>query len=420
MREEKSRKKRSYWYNRILAGLLFFSLLLSGCSGGRTGEAQNGSETDSGSAGVSQKEVSYSKGSTGEGDLSVQVLDVGQGSATLIRQGDAALLMDGGDADYSSYVVSLLKKEGIDHLDLVVISHYDSDHLSGIVGVLNAFSCDLVLSPDYTTDTRTYQSFLSVIEKKNITQEHPKIGDTYAFAESTIRIVAPVSYTYEDSNSNSIGIRVSYGDNSVLICGDATKETEEDLLYRNVDVASDVYIANHHGSKYSNSDAFLSAVSPDYVIISCGRDNSYGHPSASVMLAFQKLGAALYRTDLQGEIDFCCDGTEITFAKEACTDYRSGEEVAQADQSQTADQSDTSTIKTEGSDDSGEQTESTDQTDKTESAEDGFALNTKTKKFHRPDCASVQKINSENKAVSTETRDSLIRQGYAPCGNCNP
>ena len=341
-------------------------------------------------------------GTQGTQELTVQILDVGQGSAALIRQGDSFLLMDGGDKDYSSYVVSYLKKEGVERLDYVIVSHYDADHLNGVVGVLNAFECKQVLSPDYKADTKVYQSYLRVIEDKNIPVEHPRLGDSYTFADSSFRVVCPASYSYQDANSNSLGIRLSYGDSSFLICGDCTEESEQDVLYKGTDVHSDVYVANHHGSKYSNSEEFLQAVSPSYVIISCGRDNSYGHPGASVMLSIQKLGASLFRTDLQGVITAVSDGSNIRFANEVCMDYRSGEEIAEADSAGNGNV---------GDGNSGQDTTTT------------YILNTSTKKFHRPDCGSVKKMKEESRATSSESRESresLISQGYEPCKNCRP
>ena len=362
------------------------------------GQVENG---DSSVQGDSSEHTNGSGEASGVGteELTVQILDVGQGSAALIRQGDSFLLMDGGDKDYSSYVVSYLKKEGVERLEYVIVSHYDADHLNGVVGVLNAFECKQVLSPDYKADTKVYQSYLRVIEEKNIPVEHPRLGDTYTFADSSFRVVCPASYSYQDANSNSLGIRLSYGDSSFLICGDCTEESEQDVLYKGTDVHSDVYVANHHGSKYSNSEEFLQAVSPSYVIISCGRDNSYGHPGASVMLSIQKLGASLFRTDLQGVITAVSDGSNIRFANEVCMDYRSGEEIAEADSAGNGNV---------GDGNSGQDTTTT------------YILNTSTKKFHRPDCGSVKKMKEESRATSSESRESLISQGYEPCKNCRP
>ena len=362
------------------------------------GQVENGDSSEQGDPSEHTNGSGEASG-VGTQELTVQILDVGQGSAALIRQGDSFLLMDGGDKDYSSYVVSYLKKEGVERLDYVIVSHYDADHLNGVVGVLNAFECKQVLSPDYKADTKVYQSYLRVIEEKNIPVEHPRLGDTYTFADSSFRVVCPASYSYQDANSNSLGIRLSYGDSSFLICGDCTEESEQDVLYKGTDVHSDVYVANHHGSKYSNSEEFLQAVSPSYVIISCGRDNSYGHPGASVMLSIQKLGASLFRTDLQGVITAVSDGSNIRFANEVCMDYRSGEEIAEADSTGNGNADDGN---------SGQDTTTT------------YILNTSTKKFHRPDCGSVKKMKEESRAASSESRESLISQGYEPCKNCRP
>ena len=362
------------------------------------GQVENGDSSEQGDPSEHTNGSGEDAG-VGTQELTVQILDVGPGSAALIRQGDSFLLMDGGDKDYSSYVVSYLKKEGVERLDYVIVSHYDADHLNGVVGVLNAFECKQVLAPDYKTDTKVYQSYLKVIEEKNIPVEHPRLGDSYTFADSSFRVVCPASYSYQDANSNSLGIRLSYGDNSFLICGDCTEESEQDVLYKGTDVHSDVYVANHHGSKYSNSEEFLQAVSPSYVIISCGRDNSYGHPGASVMLSIQKLGASLFRTDLQGVITAVSDGSNIRFANEVCMDYRSGEEIAEADSAGNGNAGDGS---------SGQDTTTT------------YILNTSTKKFHRPECGSVKKRKEESRATSSESRESLISQGYEPCKNCRP
>lgn len=422
--------------------LLIVSLLaVAGCGTEATALREENPQSQAGNGSLSgqnsssdKDEDSAKKTDVGTEELTLQVLDVGQGSAALIRQGDSFLLMDGGDRDYSSYVVSYLKKEGVERLDYVVVSHYDADHLNGVVGVLNAFECEQVLAPDYKADSKVYQSYLKVIEEKNIPVEHPKLGDTYAFADSSFRVVCPVSYSYDDANSNSLGIRLSYGDSSFLICGDCTEESEQDVLYRGTDLRSDVYVANHHGSKYSNSEDFLQAVSPSYVIISCGKGNSYGHPGASVLLSVQKLGAALFRTDLQGVITAVSDGSRISFSNEICMDYRSGEEIAEAEGTGNTGNDGNGTNSGNGTNNGNSEngTNSGNGGNGTNTGNSGngessdtnttitYILNTSTKKFHRPTCSSVKRMNEENKATSSESREHIISQGYEPCKNCKP
>lgn len=233
MNNFQKRISRKRIYGTIWSILLAVCLLTAATSCGTQGtnlrgQVENG---DSSEQGDSSEHTNGSGEASGVGtqELTVQILDVGQGSAALIRQGDSFLLMDGGDKDYSSYVVSYLTKEGVERLDYVIVSHYDADHLNGVVGVLNAFECKQVLSPDYKADSKVYQSYLRVIEEKNIPVEHPRLGDTYTFADSSFRVVCPASYSYQDANSNSLGIRLSYGDSSFLICGDCTEESEQDV-----------------------------------------------------------------------------------------------------------------------------------------------------------------------------------------------
>ncbi len=263
-----------------------------------------------------------------QGELVVCYLDVGQGSATLLYQSGHWMLIDGGDRDYSSFVVSYLTEQQVDSLDYVMITHYDADHLNGVVGALNNFSCDLIVASQDSADTRVYQSFVSLVEEQSLTVLVPEVGDTFSFGDSTITIVGPVTYDYDDSNARSLCIRIEYGENSFLICGDATTETEADILAAGIQVKADVYLANHHGSNYSNSQDFLEAVDPEVIVISCGYGNSYYHPGGKLMYWLKETDILVYRTDLQGSIIAVSNGSTISFLQEACADYRSGSEIS--------------------------------------------------------------------------------------------
>ena len=425
-------------------------LAASGCGTGAAGVRDHGalsavaeSEDQDGGAKREQADTEVSAFSLEEAvrekpkDLAVQFLDVGQGSAALIRQDGHFMLVDGGDRETSSFVVSFLKEQGVTKLDYVVVSHYDSDHLAGIIGVLNVFPCGQVLAPDYEGDTKLYESFRSVVEEKGISVAYPKLGDRFSFGGSSFRVVSPATYEYEDDNAKSLGIRLEYGDNSFLLCGDCTAESEQDLLYLGTELQSDVFAANHHGSKYSNSQEFLEAVAPEYVVISCGRDNSYGHPDASVLLEIQKLGADLFRTDLQGTITALSDGETIRFAQEPSADYRSGAEIAEADASGGGGASGSGgsgsagsgAAGSDGSGSAGGTAGNGDGTEPETGAGSGdmeenqsiqYVLNTNTMKFHLPQCSSVEDIKEENKAYSTQSRDEIMEQGYSPCKRCDP
>lgn len=404
-------------YGRWMAVWLLLLVFFSGCSGAKAdASVPNGAEADANGvepagqdAGVDDGDASApGKGSAAlsgaendsaaeapDGTLTVTFLDVGQGNAVLVEHDGLYMLIDGGDREYSSFVVSYLKNQGVEELAYVVSSHYDADHLNGVVGVLNAFPCDTVLAADYTTDSRVYESFCSVVEEKDISLVYPAMGDTYSFGDAEFTVTCPDNYDYADDNDNSVGIRLVYGENSFLICGDADSGMEQMMMGSGLELDSDVYLASHHGSAGSSSLEFLQAVSPAAVVISAGAGNSYGHPTGRVLEDVKSIGADLYRTDRQGTIVVTSDGSTLSWNVEPCTDYRSGEELAADAEAQAGEAAGTA-------------------------AEQTYIMNRNTKKFHLPSCSSAADISPDNRAEFTGLRQDLIDAGYEPCKRCNP
>lgn len=385
-------------------------------------QQENGEASTAGTEGQREEQMP-------DGTLSVTFLDVGQGNAVLVEQGGAYMLIDGGNRDYSSFVVSYLKEQGVEELAYVIASHYDADHLNGVVGALHAFSCGQVLAPDYVTDTRVYESFERVIKEQDIALAYPAVGDTYTLGDASFTVVCPKAYDPKEDNDNSVGIRLVYGDTSFLICGDAGKAEEQAMLDSGVTLESDVYLASHHGSEGSSSEAFMRAVSPSAVVISAGAGNSYGHPTRTVLDRVKACGAALYRTDLQGTITVTSDGTSLSWSVDATQDYRDGDEVAAgaADITGTSGAADTADSAAQASVAADTAGSAAQASSGGETAADGtadvtgaYVLNTNTKKFHRPSCSSVAQMSPENKAAFSGSREELIAAGYDPCKRCNP
>ena len=111
--------------------------------------------------------------------LTVHFIDVGQGLAILAQAGDETLVYDGGNRDASSKFVAYLQEKGVDKIDYMIASHYDSDHLSGLIGALNVFETDTILGPDYEHDSKLYSSFYDTVEKQGRTVEYPQPGSQY-------------------------------------------------------------------------------------------------------------------------------------------------------------------------------------------------------------------------------------------------
>jgi len=356
----------------------------------------------------------------------VHVLDVGQGLSVLVESQGHAMLYDGGDRNKSSFVVSYLKGQHITYLDYVVASHYDSDHLNGVVGALNVFSTKQVFAPDYTTDTRVFNSFTSVVKSRKIPKEQPKVGDTYQLGDAVIQILSPSGSDYADVNDYSIAVRIVDGDTSFLITGDAESQAETEICSSGLELDSDVYVMGHHGSGTSTSWELLKKVTPEYAVLSCGAGNSYGHPHIESMEKLQDMEIDLLRTDKQGTLIASTDGTSIRWNVEPCNDYTPGDPGDQAATAQTLSAKKSAAV-------SAAATVSTAATESTSAAVSAltpetesvpvsteYILNTSTKKIHLPTCKSVKQMKEKNKKVTTESKESLISKGYSPCGNCKP
>lgn len=255
----------------------------------------------------------------------VHVLDVGQGLSVLIESNGHYMLYDGGDSDKSSYVVSYLQQEGVPSLDYVVASHYDSDHLNGVVGALNAFSVSNVWGPSYITDTKVFESFNSIVASKGLVKTQPAVGSEYQLGDATIQVLAPSENNYSDVNNYSIAIKVKDGNTSFLITGDAESDSETEMVNSGIDLDSTVYVMGHHGSGTSTSWDLLQKSTPEYAVLSCGSGNSYGHPHVESMEKLQTMGIQLLRTDKQGNIIASTDGNTITWNVSPCNDYTPGD-----------------------------------------------------------------------------------------------
>lgn len=257
----------------------------------------------------------------------VHILDVGQGLSVLIESGEDTLLYDGGSPDTSSFVVSYLQEQGIETIDYCIASHYDADHLSGIVGVLHKFEIGTLIAPDYTYHTKTYHSFLSAAEQKELSIHHPTPGESFPLGEGNLEILAPQSTGYEDENDYSIVVKITIGESSLLLTGDATSVSESEMLDSDTDLEANVLVLGHHGSYDGTGADFFREVSPEYAIVSCGQNNDYGHPHTRIMNLLEDNRTHLYRTDLQGTVCFTMTAKEIVFDQSPCTDYATGDEV---------------------------------------------------------------------------------------------
>ena len=168
------------------------------------------------------------------------------------------------------------------------------------------------------------------------------VGTEFSFGSGSFQILAPATIDPNDSNKNSVTIKLTNGDNSFVFTGDAESTSEKAMCESGIDLSCDVLVPGHHGSATATSWDFLQATVPEYVVISCGKDNQCGHPDKDVMDKLESMVIQVYRTDKQGTIVAVSDGTTITWDQEPCNDYSPGDKADKGTQAQTSKSKDSS------------------------------------------------------------------------------
>lgn len=248
-----------------------------------------------------------------DGNLIVDFIDVGQGDSILIRQGDHAMLIDGGTSECKDDLLNFLKSENIQKFDYIVGTHPHEDHIGSLDDVVNAYDFDTILFPKVTTTTKTFENLVNAVKNKNKKFTTPVSGNEYTLGDAKFKILAPSSDSYQSLNNYSIVIKLTYGENTFMFTGDAETLSETEMLNSFDDLTADVLKIGHHGSTTSTSKKFLNAVNPKYAVISVGKDNTYNHPTKTTMNKLEELKIPVYRTDEEGTIECVSNGKDITF-----------------------------------------------------------------------------------------------------------
>ena len=342
---------------KIFALILALALLLSGC--------------------VEVQIVPAETGVSGDG-LTVQYIDVGQADCALIECGGEYLLIDGGNRDDSQLVVSYLEQQGVKELSAVVCTHAHEDHVGGLPAVLAVYPTKAVYAPTRTYSSNIFDKFVYYTDQQGLEITIPAPGDQFSLGEAAVTVLGPVK-SYAETNDTSIVLRIDYGETSFLFTGDMETEAENDMLdywEGKVDWKTDVLKVGHHCSNTSTGYRFLDEVSPEYGVISLGKDNSYGHPHKEPMSRLKQAGVVILRTDELGTIQAVSDGKEVTMTW--------GNQSANPENAEPAQPS-------------------------------VFIGNKNSKKFHSQDCANLP---SAKNSVEFSSYQDAIDAGYSPCGSC--
>jgi len=340
---------------------------------------------------VKEKEQQESSASTANGKLNVHFIDVGQADSILIQQGNQSMLVDAGNNADNTLVKNYVSAQGITHLDYVVGTHPHEDHIGGLDYIINSFSIGKIYMPKAPSTTKTYEDVLTAISNKGMKISAPTPGDSFKVGDATVTILAPNSSSYDDLNNYSIVLRVTYGNTSFMLDGDAESLSESQILNKGFNVKADVLKVGHHGSSSSTSLSFLNKVNPKYAIISVGAGNSYGHPTEQTISRLQGKGITIYRTDECGTIVATSDGSSISFntkpgSYSAASSSSTGTSSSNVNSSTTQTQNNNYTV---------------------------YTTNTGSK-YHRDGCRYLSKSKI---AIS---KSAAINKGLTPCSVCKP
>jgi competence protein ComEC len=266
-----------------------------------------------------------------ENTLRISFLDIGQGDSILIQTpGGHDMLIDGGGSD--KVLEKIGEKMGYfdHHIDVIVATHPDADHITGLIPILEKYDVDTII-----TSPISGHSKIAEVLGKEISNEHAQVhiakkGDEIIFGDG---VVAYVLYPTKDlkikdneTNDASVSMVITYGDESVLLTGDLPSTREGDLLtsmlslWPSASVKCElvksctdshhitIYKAGHHGSKFSSGEQLLSYIKPEYVVISAGKDNKYGHPNPEAVSRLETYSKQILSTIDKGTITFLLDG----------------------------------------------------------------------------------------------------------------
>ncbi len=248
--------------------------------------------------------------------LLVRFLDVGQADSILILQGEHGLLIDAGNNADQKTVIAELKEFQLTRLDAVIGTHVHEDHIGAMDAVIKKLSVGTVYFPRQTATTKTFQDFVTAVKTKNLKLTVPHPGDKFDLGLAHLEVLAPARADYDDPNDYSIVVRLVFGTTVFLFTGDASFESEREMLASGRELSATVLKVGHHGSATASSAAFLAAVHPKFAVICVGTGNKYGHPTAAALGRLEASGAVVYRTDQQGTLEATSDGTTVSWRRQ--------------------------------------------------------------------------------------------------------
>lgn len=296
-------------------------------------------------------------------ELEAHFLDVGHGDCTILLCDGEAMIVDGGPAGSSDLVFTVLRDLGVTELKYAVATHPNTDHVGGLPSAFHAAQVHALYTPVTEYDGSRFQVLLDKAVEMDVPVIVPSAGDVLTLGGAEITVLSPM-HAYADVNDMSIVLRVSYGSHTFLLCGDAGKAVEADLLAAGTPLKADVIRISHHGSDTASTEAFLTAVDAQYAVISCSE--RYENPDPVIIDRLLAMDAIPLCTNIAGDVTIRSDGLTLQVETEVY-----------------------------------------------------FVGNRNSDIYHRMNCNSVKKMKESNKHI-VYSGEQAEHEGYRPCKNCFP
>ena len=217
------------------------------------------------------------KSNTAVNNVEIHFINTGNSDSILIKDGNKAALIDGGENDDENRVVSYLRSQNVDELKYVIATHPDADHIGGLDAVVNEIKVDNVYVSNGDANTKTYADFITAMANKGLSASVPLLHSKFKLDKSEFEVLSVANQN--DPNNNSIVLEYRNGKDKMLFMGDAGREIEKTLDVSDVDLIK----IGHHGSSNSSDPSFISSINPKYAVITCGENNRYNHPDKETM-----------------------------------------------------------------------------------------------------------------------------------------
>lgn len=244
-----------------------------------------------------------------ENSLTASFFSVGCADCCIISSGGSHILIDAGDNSAKNRAVHYIRQNGIDRIDLAVITHFDSDHSNNFLNILNEVSVDTLVTSYAFKNSEDGADVVKAARQSGAAVEYKKAGDKLEVGDIDITVLSP-SEIYSAENDNSLVLKLEALGRTMLFTADIGEKAEQDILQSSGDLKCDILKVSHHGSGKNTGEEFLSRVQPRFAVVSVGVNN-YALPSVQTLSRLEAVGAAVLRTDKSGTVSFKITEEEI-------------------------------------------------------------------------------------------------------------